>query len=158
MLKDIKRIEGSNPGGNCSLQYAPLQNIQSFAPVVNLVAAGNPIFWSLGTWFNIEPVQNKISYDEDEAEDANGPVYNISIKAVVRGDSAELRPLLVEMVQTRKHIVKCRDTAGLTRIVGNAHQQLRFRYKFSTGDNIGALRSYNIEFYGTFTAPAAIIL
>lgn len=157
MLRDIKRIEGSNPGGNCYLQYAPAFDLLSYPVATAGIVTGDFEFLAGKGMYLVETVENKLSYDEEPAEDANGEPCAVSIKAMIRGDIDWLRPLLSEMMRIKKHVVKCRDNAGITRVIGNKDQQLSFRYKFSTGDGMSTMRSATIEFYGAFLSPPPVM-
>jgi len=157
MLTDITRQPGNNPGGNCQLQYSPAYNISFYPTIVKSVATGDLVFNTGQRYFNIEFIERSLNFDEQQSTDENGSPYKVTITAVVRGDGATLRPLLHELSQVERLVVKIRDNSGLTRLVGTSKEWLTFTYKFATGDDTSKLRSYNIQFTGIFSKPAALM-
>ncbi|MGB4775712.1 MAG: hypothetical protein WBP45_11095 [Daejeonella sp.] len=151
MLSPIDRLEGKNVGGNLSVEYCTPYVVSVFPQVLNCEITAAVQFSAGNAFLKIYCIENKLGYSEEETDTANGPVWKVSIKGVVRGDSKELRKAFSEMAFYRDFIVKVKDNNMLTRLVGNLSETLDFKYKMMNGDSMGDLRSYSFEFYGEFT-------
>jgi len=137
--------------------FAPAADLLNYPVINNLVVSQDAQFRSGRRWLRLEAIENKLGFDEDQQEDVNGTIYKISIKAIVRGDAVMLRQQLFKMSKCKSWIARVRDSAGMIRVVAAPDQLLGFNYKFATGESLSDLRSYQIEFYGSFSRPAAIM-
>lgn len=148
MLNDILRPSGNNTGGSLSLEFCPVHGLSSFPPILNSTITEMPEFREGFRFFKIEVISQKLSYDCSEEDTKNGPVYNIVIKGIVRGDSATLKAQFQLMARLNSFVVKVKDNSLLSRLAGNPTEYLKFSYKNNIGDDMGSLRSYSFQFSG----------
>lgn len=148
---DILRPEGSNPGGTLSLEYTPIYAPSGF-PINKDSLIDEVVPFKAGfRFYKIEVIEDKLDYECEPKETDAGQLWTVKISGTVRGDSLSLKRQLSKMAICNAFIVKAKDNAGLTVLVGNLTEKLRFTYKKRGGGGMSSLRSYDFTFSQTFT-------
>lgn len=151
MLNHILRPSGSNPGGALSLEFCPVIGLTSFPQILDSTISDAPTFSPGFQFWRIEVIAHKLSYECTQEDTEHGPIFNVLIKGIVRGDSAELKKQFQLMAGINSFIAKIKDNALQTRLAGNQVEYLKFSYKNIIGDDMGSLRSYSFQFNGIMT-------
>jgi len=157
-MAEIERVPGDNPGGNNLIQWALADDILIYPQVVDGVITQDLVFVAGRGWQTIRCIENSQSYDDEGSPTENGALYPVTIKGSVRGESAINRIRFANGANAQRFVVKIRDNAYLTKIAGTPNEVLTFKYKYTTGNNMPAMRGYSFEFSGTLTAPVPMLI
>ncbi|OIN59797.1 hypothetical protein [Arsenicibacter rosenii] len=148
-MNDLNFTPGSaNTGGVFLLRFAPLDSITAIGTEVTFAAGAR--------WLSCYGSEGSLSWEEQQKDTDNGPVWELSVQAFLPGDSAAIRARLAAMT-TRRFVLECEDNEGLVRRAGAVGAGLTFSYSFSPGANPGERRGNRITFAGQLTAPPDLI-
>lgn len=156
-MTDLTFDNGNNIGGTFLIRCVPIVGVSALpSPNSSLVVSGPPTFVTGYRWFDIYGTQNSKSYSEEEEEDSNGCVWDVSVGLFLPGDSPTIRASLAEMAAHR-FIVECQDNCDVWRRLGTKIEHLQMKYKFSAGTSAGDRRGATISFSGQLTSAPPIV-
>lgn len=145
-MSDIQRIGGYNPGGGNWLELLPVDGIAPTTPGSSSITPREGYSWS-----RIYCTEETMSYLDTVTEADNGDLHTIDIKGFSPGDTPAKAKAIELLKVLGPHVVRFRDNARLTRLVGTATEGLKFVYEQKTGDSVADKRGYALSLSGTLT-------
>lgn len=157
-MTDLTFGGGNNIGGQYLLRCIPVVGVANLPipATAGPISAGAITLKSGFSWINIYGSEQTKSYNEEQAETDNGPLWSVSTSLFLPGDSAQQRTTLQQMSRHR-FIVECLDNVGLWRRLGTPVEGLSFAYKFAVGAAAADKRGAVLTFSGTLTQIPPII-
>ncbi len=147
----IERSRNWNPGGGNWLEVLPCLAVSGPAP-----ASGSASSYPLRpgfAWSRIYCTQETIGYSDDQTITDNGRVYDMAVIGFSPSDDAAKAAELEKLTGLGRVMVRFRDNARLTRVIGTPTEGLEFTYKLTTDTTVAGNRGYSLQMEAVITTP-----
>jgi hypothetical protein len=147
----IERSRDWNGGGGNWIEVLPCIAV-SGPPQVSDVPSSYQLHVG-EAWARVYCTGETMSFDDVETLTDNGTLHTYTIRGYSPGDSAEKAAAIEPITQRGRVLVRFRDNAGLTRLIGTPTAGLEFTYKLTTDDQVAGSRGYFLTIAGALTDP-----
>ncbi len=147
--------QNEQAGGNSGFKFAPHSYVYAIPiPVAGKVVTEINMNGDYEFMDGISAIDTLV-FEETFQEVAAGKVWQESVKGFYPKYTEDINELMHEMAAFR-FILIVKDKNGISRIVGNVTEPLKFRYQMSSGGRVADKSGLEFEFSGVCTSPAPV--
>lgn len=137
---------GVNPAGNTLFELTPIEWVKKDSDV-NMIENKllSPIVLNASrTWLTMPFRPESLKLDEQLNPDVQNGVY---LNVIEFDIPSETDSMSVQMEQYRRHlfVVKMKDKAGLTKIIGSKNSPCSFKYSYTSGKKTSDFKGYKVQ-------------
>lgn len=148
-------MTGAAIPGAGKLEYAPIDEVDTDAFEVALLQSTYNQQASAGvaTWYTLPYAPGSGSWNEDQEDTDQGPVFKVAISALLAASSATVRGELDRM-KRRRYLLRLTRGAEVL-LIGTPEQPMSLQSRFDSGADGADTRGHRISFTGTslFKSP-----
>lgn len=143
-------------GGISEIQFVPVNGVDSFPKIIDCGIAQMDIILKNGyDWTDIPILDDSGTYEELEADSANGTTYTKRLSAYLPHDLQANRNTL-KGLRYLDLLVKYKDRNGNAMILGTVDEPLQLKISFAV-NQLGTQKGYSFQFIGQHTFSALFL-
>jgi hypothetical protein len=143
-------------GGISEIEFVPVNGVDSFPEIIDSGISKMDIILKSGySWTDIPILDDSGTYEELEADSANGTTYAKRLSAYLPHDSQVNRNTL-KGLRYLDLLVKYKDRNGNAMLLGTIDEPLQVKTSFAV-NQLGSQKGYSFQFIGQHTISALFL-